>query len=100
MPLLTLSAESAASRILDACRRGDAEVVLSWPARLAAAFHGLFPGTTVELLGLVNRLLPAPGSIGTRSAKGSESESAWAPSALTSLTEDAARRNNEMTPAP
>jgi hypothetical protein len=31
---------------------------------LAALFHGIFPGATAELLGLVNQLLPGPGGIG------------------------------------
>jgi short-subunit dehydrogenase len=95
LPLVTLSAETAAARILDACRRGDAEVILSVPAKLVAAFHGLFPGLTADLLALTNRLLPGPGGIGTASAKGKDSESALAPSVLTALTEKAASRNNE-----
>lgn len=36
LPVLSMSAERAARRILAACARGEAEVVLSWPARLAA----------------------------------------------------------------
>ena len=99
LPLLTLSAERAARQILDACRYGRAEVVLSLPAKLAVKFHGLFPGLTANLLALVNRLLPAPGGIGTEVREGKDSESALAPSVLTSLTEKAARRNNEMAPS-
>jgi NAD(P)-dependent dehydrogenase (short-subunit alcohol dehydrogenase family) len=96
LPALSMSAERAASQIIDACRRGDAEVVLSLQAQLAVKFHGLFPGLTADLLGIVNRLLPAPGGIGRRSAKGKESESAVSPSLLTALTEAAARKNNEF----
>src|SRR5947199_108087 len=39
LPLLTLSAEEAARQILDACRRGLAEKVLSLPAQLAVKFQ-------------------------------------------------------------
>ncbi len=97
LPVASMSADRAARQIVDACRRGDAEVVLSLPAKLATLVHGLFPGPTADLLGLVNTfLLPCAGGLGTGSAKGSESESAVAPSMLTVLTERAAERNNEL----
>ena len=99
LPLLTISAEKAARQVLDACRHGRAEVVLSLPARLAVKFHGLFPGLSANLLALVDRLLPAAGGIGTELREGKDSESAAAPSVLTTLTEEAARRNNELSPS-
>lgn len=99
LPLLTIGAERAARQVLDACRRGAAEVVLSLPAKLAVKFHALFPGLTANLLALVDRLLPAPGGIGTEARAGKDSESAIAPSVLTGLTERAALRNNEVAPA-
>ena len=99
LPLLTVSAESAARSIVEACRRGDAEAVLSLPARLATFLHQMFPETAADLLSLVNRLLPGPSgpeSVGTEKRSGAESESSLAPSLLTTLTDQAARRNNEM----
>lgn len=96
LPLVSLSAERAARQIIQACRRGDAYITLSVPAKLADAFHGLFPGLTAELLGYWNRLLPTAGGIGRRRARGFESESAWSPSPLTILTQRAALRNNEL----
>jgi short-subunit dehydrogenase len=98
LPLLSMSAERAARQIVTACKHGSAEVWLGLPTKLAVAFHGLFPGLTADILGWVNRLLPGPGGIGIQSAKGKNSGSAAAPSVLTTLTEQAARRNNE-TPA-
>ncbi len=98
LPLLSISAESAARAILRACKRGDAEIVLTIPSKLAAAFHGLFPGLTADLLGLVNRFLPGPGGIGTARALGRDSESALSPSPLTALNEWAAAQNNELEP--
>ncbi len=95
LPLLSMSAERAARQILAAVRHGDAEVVLSLPAKAAATFHGLFPGVTAELLGLANRLLPGPGGIGADRAPGRESHSRLSPSWLTALDERAARRNNQ-----
>ncbi len=99
LPVSSMSAERAARQIIRATKRGDAEVVLSIQAQLAVAFHSVFPGLTADLLGVVNRFLPAhrgEGSIGTGSAKGSESETAWSANVLTALSDGAARRNNEI----
>ncbi len=96
LPVTSMSAERAARQIVEATRRGSAEVILTIQAQLAVRFHGLFPGLTADLLGLVNKLLPGPGGIGRARAKGKDSQSSLAPSVLTALTERAARENNEM----
>lgn len=96
LPLTSMKAERAARQIIRACKRGDAEVVLSLPAQLAALFHGVFPGVTADLMGVVNRLLPGAGGIGKRRAKGKDSFSSISPSLLTTLNEQAALRNNEV----
>jgi NAD(P)-dependent dehydrogenase (short-subunit alcohol dehydrogenase family) len=96
LPLLTVSAENAARQIVRACKRGRAEHVISVPAKLAVLFESLFPEAMYDLLGLVNQFLPAPGGVGTQRMKGRESESAWSPSWLTVLNEQAALRNNEV----
>ena len=85
----------AARQIVEACRRGDAEAILSLPARVAAGVHGFFPALTSFLFQLVNRFLPGSGGIGKRIAAGSNSFSRWSPSWLTLLGDRAARRNNE-----
>ncbi|HEV8718305.1 MAG TPA: SDR family NAD(P)-dependent oxidoreductase [Candidatus Binatia bacterium] len=95
LPLLSMDAERAARQIVTACKRGDAEVVLSLPAWLAVLFHGVFPGLTADALGIINRLLPGPGGIGVSRAKGSESASRVSPSWLTALGDRAAERNNQ-----
>ena len=74
---------------------GGANCAVSLFSRLAITLHGIAPGRTSMLLGLVNRLLPSPGGIDGHAILGSESTSRWAPSLLTILTERAARRNNE-----
>lgn len=99
LPGTSVSAEHAARSILSACRRGDAELVLSLPAKFAVLFHGIFPGLTADVLQLVNRLLPGPDGAGTEAIPGRESESEWSPSTLTTLGDRAAERNNEI-PAP
>ena len=96
LPLLTVSAENAARQIVRACKRGQAELVISIPAKIAVLFESLFPEAMYQILGLVNQVLPAPGGIGTQTAKGKESTSAWSPSWLTTLNEEAAVRNNEV----
>jgi short-subunit dehydrogenase len=96
IPGIAMDAERAARKILNACRYGDAEVVLSLPGKLAALAHGIAPGLVSDINGWVNRLLPRPGGIGMHSALGWESESKIVPSWLTTLTERAARANNEM----
>lgn len=60
LPLASIDAERAARHIIRAIERGDTERIISTPANLLARFHGLFPGTTVEILGVVNRFLPKP----------------------------------------
>ena len=96
LPLTSMSARRGARRVVLACQRGEAEVTLSVQAKLAARFHGLFPGLTADLSALVNTLLPAPGGIGDRRAQGKESETAVSRSFLTTLSRRAARQNNEI----
>src|SRR5439155_827395 len=50
LPLLTCSAEHAARTILNACRRREAEVVLTLPAQLAILFNQVFPEFSSSLL--------------------------------------------------
>src|SRR5205823_13215437 len=99
LPLLTLSAESAARKILDACRGGDAEVVLDLPAWLAVKLHALCPELFADLMAVMNRILPGAQGVGTEAHLGKDSPSWASPSVLTTLTEQAARRNNEMATA-
>jgi NAD(P)-dependent dehydrogenase (short-subunit alcohol dehydrogenase family) len=95
LPLLTVSAENAARQVVAACRQGRAELVISIPAKVAVTFDALFPELTSQMLALTNRFLPAPGGVGTERMKGRDSASAWSPSWLTTLNEEAALRNNE-----
>ena len=58
-----------------AARWGETERILSLPANLAARFHGLFPGTAVNIFELVNRLiLPRPVADGAATVKGMEAQ--------------------------
>jgi short-subunit dehydrogenase len=96
LPLLTVSAENAARQILRACKRGQAELVISVPAKVAVLFESLFPEAMSRILAAVNQVLPGAGGVGTETMKGRDSTSAWSPSWLTTLNEAAAERNNEV----
>ena len=96
LPLLTVSAERAARRIISACQRGEAEVIFPIQAKLAAMFDAIAPELTAALLGFVNRLMPAAGGVGSARVKGSESQSSLSPSWLTLLGDRAARHYNEV----
>ena len=97
LPLLTVSAENAARQVVHACKRGQAELVISVPAKIAVLFDALFPEAMSQMLAVANRLLPEAGGVGTERIKGRNSTSAWSPSWLTTLNEEAALRNNEVT---
>jgi NAD(P)-dependent dehydrogenase (short-subunit alcohol dehydrogenase family) len=96
LPGASIGVERAARQIWSACRRGDPNFVISLPAKLAAAVHGVMPGATARVLAAVHRALPGAGDSDTRAKKGRESMSAWAPSVLTTLTEQAAARTNQL----
>ncbi len=96
LPLLSMSAEAAARKIIEACRRGSPRIALGLKSKAAILVNDLFPGLTSSLLAAVNRTLPSAGVVGdSRSHAGSESESMVAPSFVTTLSEQAAERNNE-----
>lgn len=100
LPLVSMSASRAAKLIVNAVRRGEAEVVLSLPAKVAAVAQALAPELMARALDLANRVLPRPGGIGTSRRPGRDSESALSPSILTALNDVAARRLNQVTDGP
>lgn len=61
VPIVSMSAAGAARRIVQAIKRNESEIVLTLPAKLQALMHGVFPGKTADLLGVVNRFLPEAG---------------------------------------
>ncbi len=96
MPLLSMSADRAAAQVIRACRYGRAKITLSLPAKLAVIANTLAPELTADINGLAASLMPGRGGIGRTAVTGSESESSWSPSMLTTLNERAAERNNEV----
>ena len=97
LPLLSIDGRRAASQIVNAMRHGDAELIVSWPARVAVVTEALAPNLLARAMTLINRVLPAPtGTLGNESHSGWHSGSRWAPSPLTRLTERSAAENNEI----
>ncbi|GAB3557938.1 SDR family NAD(P)-dependent oxidoreductase [Spirosoma fluminis] len=95
LPLLTIDSTECARQIIDACRYGEAERIISFPAKLGAAIEGLAPNLVSELSAVVNRQLPDPGGIGEQRAMGRDSETPLSRSFVTQLTDEAAEENNE-----
>ena len=97
LPGFSIAAERAADQILSACAHGDPELTITLPARGAIMLNDLAPELMARLMMMMSRLLPASGGPeGDRSKRGRESESKWAPSWATTLSDRAAVLNNEM----
>ncbi len=98
LPISSIDAQRAAHQILEACRRGDAQLVITPQAKLLALASALLPELTASGLRLMNRLLPGPADSGEGdfSRTGRESQSPVAPSLLTRLADRAAVLNNGL----
>ena len=97
LPLATIDAARAARQILAACRRGDAELVITVQAKLAILARTMAPELFARAMSFINGLLPPPtGADGDRIKLGRDSQSEWAPSKLTAPTYRAAAENNEL----
>ncbi|HYO57792.1 SDR family oxidoreductase [Archangium sp.] len=93
LPGMSMNAERAARKILEACRRGDAEAVVGLPAKVAVWARTLAPNLTAAVLAHVNRMMPQDSS--TDRHRGRDSETPLTRSWVTQLTRRAAQKNNE-----
>jgi NAD(P)-dependent dehydrogenase (short-subunit alcohol dehydrogenase family) len=99
IPGLTIAAERAARKILDACRYGDPSLTITPAAKAAAVANVVLPATVARAMMLVARMLPAAtGMTGDVVKKGiqSEAKTRWTPSLVTRLSDAAAIANNEV----
>ncbi|MDQ3324020.1 MAG: SDR family oxidoreductase [Acidobacteriota bacterium] len=96
LPFTSVSAKNAAGQIVEACRNGSAELIISPQAKLAAKVGALFPEFTADALALANKILPSAGGIGENHALGKDSTSWVSPSFLTALSDRESYRNNEL----
>lgn len=101
LPVISIDADRAARQIIRATKRREADRVITLPAFIAARFHGIAPGLTAQLIGLVNRMLPAPN--GDEAVRGLEIEAAsdehWR-DRLTTLGRSAASQLNQFSTQP
>jgi NAD(P)-dependent dehydrogenase (short-subunit alcohol dehydrogenase family) len=93
LTLTSVSAESAAKRIVQALVYGEADVIISPQARLATMLQAIAPGFVQEALGLVARYMPS-GTART-ATEGKDLDAPLVPSVLTKQGDEAALRNNE-----
>lgn len=96
LPLLSMGAERAARQIVNTCRHGRPVVTLSLPAKIAVLANAVAPNLAAEVSSVVARCLPSADGAGRSAVPGRESESIWAPSFLTTLSDRAAAQNNEL----
>ena len=93
LPLLSVSSQRAARRIVRAIELGEPHVIIGAPAKLAAALSGVAPRLVSRAMSFAHVLLPSGTDPEPR--RGYESESKLTRSKLTTLTDRAAVANNE-----
>ena len=59
-PLFAIDARRAAYQIVEACRKGQPELVISTKAKLAAMGQGIAPSLVARMSVLINHFLPGP----------------------------------------
>lgn len=108
LPITSTDVRSAARQIIEACRAGRPELIITPQAQAAVKFQALFPNLTARLLNLMARLLPAPQPAEDADGRlffsaetwtGWDSSTELAPSVLTLLADRATVRNNEVVAA-
>ncbi len=94
LPGASISARRAARQIVRAVKLGEAERILTLPANVAALVHGMFPGLTADVLGIVNRWILPGRRAGATARRGADAASLRSPvmQAMTVLGRRAARR--------
>jgi NAD(P)-dependent dehydrogenase (short-subunit alcohol dehydrogenase family) len=95
LPVASISARSAARKIIDACVYGDAEIHLGITAKIGSIVQACAPGTTAELLSLVDRVMPGAIPRAMEIKKGFDSESEATNNPVTLLTREAEIANNQ-----
>jgi NAD(P)-dependent dehydrogenase (short-subunit alcohol dehydrogenase family) len=97
LPGISINARRAARQIVEACRHGDAELVITPAARAAVLLNAVSPAVTARFMSAMNRVLPSATTLeGDEARTGWQSVSSVAPSRLTSLADRASMENNEL----
>jgi NAD(P)-dependent dehydrogenase (short-subunit alcohol dehydrogenase family) len=96
VPVFSINGDRAARQIVEACRNRRPELTITVQARIAELANALFPSLFARGMRLMNAVLPGTGAAdGMNSQSGWESMSAWSPSILTPLADEAIDVNNE-----
>jgi NAD(P)-dependent dehydrogenase (short-subunit alcohol dehydrogenase family) len=99
IPGISMAAQRAARQIIEACRYGDPELIVSMSAKLAVWLNATSPAAMAKAMAIANWMLPSAGPA-LRSAEaarpGWQSVSRLVPSALTTLSDRASIENNEL----
>jgi NAD(P)-dependent dehydrogenase (short-subunit alcohol dehydrogenase family) len=98
LPFISMDAERAARRMVDACARGQRWITVGLPAKILRLGAALAPGTTIALLARVSAILPSSAGVGReqKAEPGWKNRTGLARSFLTRLGERAALHNNEI----
>jgi NAD(P)-dependent dehydrogenase (short-subunit alcohol dehydrogenase family) len=97
LPMTSVNAGQAAHQILEGCRRGAANVIVSPQAQFLLRAGGLLPELVAPGMALFDRLLPsATDKDGNQSRSGWESRPGWMSGLLTRLSDRAAVENNGL----
>lgn len=96
LPGLSMGANRAARRIVDATVYGESEALLGLPALLASKLHGLAPALSLEMTALANWLLPGAGGAMYGVHRGQDSESWITRSIFRKLGHKAEREFNQF----
>ena len=91
-PVISISAERAARKIINAMKSGDKTLILSLPAKLGNIAEALAPGAMISIFNLVNQALPDYPGNGSRKKKGYESNTK---KATTKRAEKAEKKYNQ-----
>jgi short-subunit dehydrogenase len=110
IPFLSMNADRAARRIVEATRHGQAVLTLGLPAIVARYVSAMMPGFTAQALSVVNQILPSAASSkekyfrsrqkpvpGYMQQRHMHQRRSIAKSGILTLGEKAAERNNEKT---
>lgn len=97
LPLVSMDAEKAARRMVSGVLSGKPYVILSPLAQAATRVHGIAPGLTTRVVGLMTKALPnaVPNGETTHTGEEIAPRAGRLVKALTALGDKASRRNNE-----
>jgi NAD(P)-dependent dehydrogenase (short-subunit alcohol dehydrogenase family) len=96
LPLISMSPERLARRVLNAMQHGQAELITPLAASLQARLFGLFPGLSSEVAAMINWFLPSPGGIGRQRATGAQSYSYETPQFAQKRVDETGQYHNEI----